>query len=179
MDRYSQIIVLCEDSQQARFAYHFLIHCGVHARRIRFNKSPLGKGAGEQFVRDHYPEQVRLYRSKCHHLNIGLVVILDADARSVEAHQNELEAALTAASLRRRGADERIGIFVPKRNIETWICYLEGMAVNEIDDYSNSAILEREWTRSVARLAATRGQPLPAEAPPSLHAACAELERVL
>ena len=179
MDRYSQIIVLCEDSRQARFAYHFLTHCGVNEHRIRFNKAPVGRGAAEQFVRESYPEQVRLYRSKCHHLNIGLVVMLDADATSVTARQNELEATLAAASLTGRKADEKIGIFVPKRNIETWICYLEGIPVNEIDDYSSCAASVKDWTISVARLAATRSQPLPADAPSSLQAACAELERVL
>ena len=179
MDRYSQIIVLCENSRHARFAYHFLIHCGVNAHRIRFNKSPMGRGAAEQFVRESYPEQVRLYCSKCHHLNIGLVVMLDADTTSVTARQNELEAALAAASLTQREPEEKIGIFVPKRNIETWICYLEGIPVNEIDDYSSCAALSKDWTKSVARLAANLSQPLPDDAPSSLLVACPELERVL
>ena len=43
---------------------------------------------------------------------------------------------LTERKLLPRQTDERIGIFIPRRNIETWIHYLQGESVNEIDEYA-------------------------------------------
>ena len=74
MSNYTRFIILCEDRQQEVFARHFLVSCDVHPRRIRINISPKGQGSGEQYVRQEYPREVKLYRSKSPYLAIGLAV---------------------------------------------------------------------------------------------------------
>ncbi len=179
MARYTQLVVLCEDRQQEVFARRFLVCCGIDPHRIYYKTSRQGRGSGEQYVREQYPVEVKAYRSKCHHLSIGLAVITDADTRTVARRQDELKRSLAAASLQDRESGERIGVFVPKRNIETWIRYLQGMSVNEEDDYSHFDRVGEDWKDAVESLAARRGDPLPPDAPPSLQAACGELDRIL
>jgi hypothetical protein len=104
--------------------------------------------------------------------------MIDADTRTVRQHLTELENQLTASGQSRRQSDERIGIFVPKRNIETWIHYLKGEAVNEEDEYPYLDN-ESDCAPYVKRLAENRSQPLPEDAPPSLKAACDELNRII
>jgi hypothetical protein len=137
--------------------------------------SPYGRGAAEAFVRKQYPNEVREYRRKRSRLNIGLVVFMDADNKSVADRLIELERDL---GREKRQPDERIGIFIPKRNIETWIRHLQGKSVDEQTEYPH---LDKEGDCKplVAQLARDRHTPLPEGAPPSLRAACAELERIL
>ncbi len=74
----------------------------------------------------------------------------------------------------RRQADERVAIFAPARNIETWLAYLAGKNVNETDRYPR-LIRERDCQDQTQRLyemcqqGAMEGTP-----PSSLVAACAE-----
>lgn len=178
MSRYTEIVVLCEDRQQEVFARHFLVNCGINRRRIRVKHSPTGRGSAEQHVRQRYPVEVREYRRRRNQLDIGLVVVIDADTRSVTDRLGELETELVKVSPPGRQPDERIGIFVPKRNIETWIHYLQGQSVNERDEYPR---LDRagDCKSSVADLARDRHTPLPENAPPSLQIACDELSRIM
>lgn len=177
MSDYTQVVILCEDQQQEVFARHFLVQCGIHPRRIRVQRPATGHGAAEHYVRTHYSNEVCAYR-RCHHLHIALVVMLEADVWSVEKRLHELESMLEAASLARRQPAERIGIFVPKRNIETWIYYLRGQGVDETTAYPHLTN-PSDCKPDVARLARDRQQSLPESAPPSLRAACAELARIL
>lgn len=179
MDRYSQIVILCEDRQQEVFARHFLVNCGINQSRIRVNICPAGGGAAEQFVRQQYPVEVREYRRRCNHLRIGLVVMIDADTKSVTGRANELEDELIRVSLPGRQPNERIGIFVPKQNIETWIHYLQGESVNEMEEYPKFRGSEGACKSLVVELAQNRHTPLPENAPPSLQTACDELQRIL
>jgi len=72
---------------------------------------------------------------------------------------------------------ERIAIFIPKRNVETWIHFLMGEDVNETDEYKKFSA-ESECASAVARLAAKSEYWLTADVPPSLRAACNELLRI-
>ena len=139
MGDYTQVVILCEDRQQEVFARHFLVTCGVDRHRIYVRVSPFGRGAAEQYVRDQYPAEVREYRARRNHLNIALAVMLDADIGNVVERLQELENSLSQMSLPQRQPDEKIGIFVPKRNIETWIHYLQGEPVNEVDECTKFA----------------------------------------
>lgn len=179
MPRYTQLIVLSEDRQQEVFARRFLERCGIERGRIYYRTCPRGKLAGEQYVRERYPFEVRGYRRKCHAMTIGLVVVTDADTRGVADRLNQLDDALENSGDERRKAHERIGLFVPKRNIETWLHYLHGKPVNEEDPYPRLAGREADCKPAVEALADRRHEPLPEHAPPSLKAACAELDRVL
>ncbi len=135
MNEYTKIVVLCEDRQQEVFARHFLVACGIEKRRIYPDISPKGTGSGEGYVRNEYPRHVISYRRIKNQMNAALVVLTDADQLEVEERLRALASVLTSQGLPDRSPDERIGIFVPKRHIETWIYYLMGEEVNEEDVY--------------------------------------------
>jgi len=119
--RKVRVTILCEDIQQQVFARYFLIGRGFHPRKIRLLPLPEGKGSGEKYVRENYPAQVKSYRSKPTDESVCLVVLIDADRMTVTDRLHQLDTALEEDSQPRRQEDERIAIFVPKRNIETWI----------------------------------------------------------
>jgi hypothetical protein len=56
--RRVQIVILCEDRQQEVFARYFLKKRGFTGL-FRANICPEGSQAGEQYVRTHYPEEVK------------------------------------------------------------------------------------------------------------------------
>ncbi|MEH2026452.1 hypothetical protein [Nostoc sp.] len=174
-----QIVILCEDLQQQVFASHFLKRRGfnIHPKNLTIRTSPKGKGAGEQFVRNHYAAEVKAYRRKNYRSGM-LVVLIDADNETVKATLKELDNALIENSQELRKPDEKIAIFVPKRNIETWIHYLQGETVDEETEYSKSNN-ESACKPSVENLVNQCYQGLEENAPPSLQAACEELQRLL
>jgi len=177
--RRVQIVILCEDRQQEVFARYFLKKRGFTGR-VRANICPEGSQAGEQYVRTHYPEEVKAYRQKRNQVSIGLVVLIDADTGTLDARLNELASVLDEDEQENRGSNEAIAIFVPKRNIETWIHYLQGETVNEEDAYAKFENNEAVCKTAVEDLAdRCYSQSLPENAPPSLQAACGELQRLL
>ncbi|QKQ76683.1 hypothetical protein [Nostoc sp. TCL240-02] len=174
--RRVQIVILCEDKQQEVFARHFLKKRGfILDRNLRIEICP--KGAGEQFVRKRYPTEVKAYRSKNYRLGM-LVVLIDADKKTVEERLKQLDDALIGDSQQIRQPDEAIAIFIPKINIETWIHYLQDEAVDEETEYSKLTN-ESACKPSVENLVNQCYQGLDENAPPSLQAACGELQRIL
>lgn len=178
MSDYTKIVILCEDRQQEVFARRFLEACGVNWRRIYTNVCPKGKQAGEQYVRENYPREVASYRQIAHRLTAGLVVLSDADIHTVADRYQQLDRTLEDNHLPRRQSGERIGVFIPKRNIETWIHHLMGQTVTEEDIYPHLR-RESECRPYAEELARNRHAPLPEGAPVSLHTACQELPRIL
>ena len=177
--RRVQIVILCEDRQQEVFARSFLKKRGFRGL-FTANICPAVSQSGEQYVRTHYPEEVKAYRQNRNRVAIGLVVLIDADTGTLEARLNELASALDKDEQEKRGSNEAIAIFVPKRYIETWIHYLQGETVNEEDDYAKFEKNEAICKRPVEDLAdRCYSQSLPENAPPSLQAACGELQRLL
>ncbi|MCF2149654.1 hypothetical protein IQ276_025125 [Desmonostoc muscorum LEGE 12446] len=174
--RRVQIVILCEDKQQEVFARHFLKKRGfILDKNLRITICP--KGAGEQFVRKRYPAEVKAYRSK-NYLSGMLVVLIDADKKTVEERLKQLDDALREDSQQIRQPQEAIAIFIPKRNIETWIHYLQGETVDEETEYSKFTN-ESACKPSVENLLNQCYQGLDENAPPSLQAACGELQRIL
>lgn len=177
--RTVQLVILCEDLQQEVFARHFFINHGFHPRKIRVQRSPKGQGSGEQYVRQRYPQEVKAYRSRSTYQSVCLAVVIDADTQPVVHRLSELDTALESASQQKRQSEERIALFVPKRNIETWIHYLKGTAVDEITAYPKLAregdckAEVRKLTQDICPVG------LPQDAPPSLHTACDELQRIM
>ena len=152
----------------------------IPRNRLRIVPRSAGAGSGEQFVRSEYARQVWAFRSRKYLKNICLVVVIDADTLEAQERFKQLDSELASISQPVRQSDERIAIFIPKRNIETWIHYLQGTAVNEDDRYRH---LEREsdCKEQVEALASKcRNRVLlPDKAPSSLKAACDELRRIL
>jgi hypothetical protein len=172
------VVILCEDLQQLVFARRFLIKIGGERVVPRVVALPSGKGSGEQYVRERYLQEVKAYRSKSSHLNICLVVLLDADLTTIADRFQQLETALEEASEEKRQDGEKIAIFIPKRNIETWIHYLQGESVDEETAYPKLA-REGDCKSAVEILVDRCKMGLEETAPPSLKMACQELQRIL
>jgi hypothetical protein len=169
-----QIIILCEDRQQEVFARHFLKQRGFTGI-FRSNICPSGSQSGEQYVRDRYPLEVKAYRQNRNRVSIGLVVLIDADNYSLKQRVNQLAETLD----KERQDNEAIAIFVPKRNIETWIHYLDGNSIDEEESYPK-LLKEGDCKPAVADLAEQcRSQSLPENIPETLKVACEEFQRLL
>lgn len=170
--RKVKVVLLCEDSQQESFARRFLVRAGWHPRALRVEKSPQGRGAGEKWVRDRFPEELESLRRR--HVLALLVAMVDADRATVEERLGAFDQACHRAGIRERGPDEPVALFVPRRNIETWLSYLSG---KDIDEESVYPKLDRarecaEHVRTLKAMcdAGTLRDP----SPPSLQVACVE-----
>jgi hypothetical protein len=169
VSKASQIIVLAEDQRHQRFVRHYLYRLGYEPHDIRFEPLPNGRGCGEQWVRDRYVKAVAAYQAR--HARTALVIVIDADTRSVQERRNQLPGD--------RSAQEAIAILIPKRHIETWVLYLNGEQVDENTDYHArpvddvikvAAITAWAWSRDAATA--------PAYCVESLRTAFPELRRI-
>ena len=180
VNREVRLVILCEDLQQEVFARTFFLRRGFERRKIRSKVNPKGKGSGEQWVRECYPLEVQAYRRK-NAENVCLAVITDADlTHTVQERLHQLDKVLETSGHEKRQPHERIAIFTPKRNIETWIHYLmTGVTEDEETEYPHFRGNEGRCKSYVEKLVeeiCPKG--LPEDAPPSLQAACQELQRI-
>jgi len=173
VSRRVQLVLLCEDRQHEAFARRFLNTMGWETRAMRVEKAPGGRGAGEQFVRERYPVELKAHRSRP--VTQALVVLIDGDSEGPVARLQRLDQACREAGLRERTSEERVAVFIPTWNIETWLAYLDGDRVGEEKpDYPRPA-RERDCQRHVDELVRMcRAGKLREPSPPSLEAACGE-----
>ena len=176
-DRIAELIILAEDLRQGNFARRYLQRAGH--RKLNVKIAPSGRGSGEQFVRENYPIEMEYYRQRSHHRRAGLVVVIDADVKSVNERQTELERALTEAGEAPRGATEVVALLIPRRNVETWILCLTRERVDEITDYSNRDL--NDFTKAAAETFyewSRANYTLPETCVPSLKQGLEEIRRV-
>ena len=131
-------------------------------------------GAGERFVRDQFPAYLDAVRKR----NGILVTMIDGDNHSIERRLRQLDDSCIERGVSPRESTDKLLVFVPVRNIETWLAYLDGETVNETDPYPKLN-RERECKRHVEALydmCETRR--LRSPAPPSLETACHEYHRL-
>jgi hypothetical protein len=126
-----QLILICENGEHERFARCAFLKLGFHRRELRFSLSPAGRGAAEQWVRKQYADEVRAYRRKVGHLQVGLVVLIDADRETVAQRERRLADELRHSRQQERQARERIVHWTPRRHIETWVAFLRDHTVDE------------------------------------------------
>lgn len=177
-----RVTILGEDNVQVSFARRVLDLLGFGPREVFLRPVPDGDGSGEQWVRTDYPNQVGLNRSKRSHQQCTLLVSIDADNRSIADRKNQLDQALTNAELAVRGKDEPIVIWVPGRNIESWLKHLAGEVVNEETNYKNRVKqlnLKQAAEGFVAEFRQWELSPGDFETLPSLLDAFAELKRIV
>jgi len=172
--RRVKIVLLCEDSQHEAFTRRFLKGMGWNTRELRVIKSPSAGGSAEQWVREKFPAELSVYRKRRNRAASALIAVIDADSKSVQDRINEFEGACNSMHIAFRTADEAVAIAVPKRNIETWICFLSGESVNETTVYPK---LKRERgckpaVDHLVELCKTTG--LSKDVPHSLVVACDE-----
>lgn len=191
-DDLPEVIILCEDIDQERFIREYLICCGLDDRKIKDFGNPKGKTIknNNALIVKHYPELIKSYRSR-NYRNIAVVVMIDADEDSLDDRMRSLNIALdeTAGNLNKdpRFSNEKIAIFVPARNIETWFHYINsdmsGQEYNEITDYKDKKMSTKErieLAKKSARILASEICPQGVDriSLPSLRYACRELQRL-
>ncbi|MBF0477137.1 MAG: hypothetical protein HQK59_15205 [Deltaproteobacteria bacterium] len=168
------LVLLCEDSQHEAFIRRFLKRMGWNTRELRVEKSPSAGGSAEQWVRQRFPIELKAYRRRRQQAASALIAIIDADLRSVHDRITEFEDECNSMGMPFRTNDEAVAIFVPKRNIETWIHYLNGEEVNE--DYTYPKLDKERGCRPAVNnlVGLCKSTGIEPEAPLSLSAACKE-----
>ena len=180
--RATLITLLCEDKRHEQFIRRFLIERGVSGRRIRSRIAPPGVGDAKNWVREHYPEEIRAYRERANAINNILIIITDVDHETVEKRREILNQACRDAGVDTLKGGDRIALALPKWAIETWILALVGENLDEAERIqpAHKQRAEREW-RTAARVLAEScalGKMSGPIIPPSLCIACEEYERV-
>jgi hypothetical protein len=127
------VIVVLEDTRHEMLVRRYLIKRGLGKNEMRIERSPSGEGSAENWVRKAFVKEVSVYRSR--HAKTKLIVVIDADTRTVQERLTQLNQALTDGAKPTVGDDEQIARLIPKRNVETWILCLNGQFVNEETDY--------------------------------------------
>jgi len=187
MSKASEIIVLCEDRLQDVFVRRFLKQgWGIKTRRIRMVPYPQtgSGGAGEKHVRDTYPNELRAYRDRAANARTILITVIDADARTVKEHQDELDMACGCVQppVGVRLPNEAIVHVIPKWHIETWLAYLADVSVSEDRQYKADygfKQCEKGCHVLIDRLAmACKNREQLANMPDSLNRTCMEFERI-
>jgi hypothetical protein len=188
-DDLPEVTILCEDIDQERFIREYLICRGLDDRKIKDFGNPKGKTIknNNALILKHYPELIQSYRSR-NYRNIAVVVMIDADEDSLDDRMRSLNIALdeTAGNLNKdpRLPNEKVAIFVPSRNIETWFYYImEGQECDETTDYKDKKMSAKErieLAKSAAQKLAREICPQGADriTLPSLRYACTELQRL-
>jgi hypothetical protein len=180
MSRASLVIALVEDQRQQRFVRDYLRRTG-YTREVRWEPLPAGsKGSAERWVRSKYAAVVQAFRGRSHRARTILIVAIDADMVAVEHRHQQFAEELAGAGQNPRSPNEAIAHLVPKRNIETWILSLGGLAVDEFEDHHSDGRIDAFLPTSAQTLFdRTRpGAALPVTCVDSLRAAVPELRRL-
>jgi hypothetical protein len=93
-----------------------------------------------------------LRRRQAKKTQTALIVVIDADAGTVEYRLGQLDESLRRSE--HRPVDpkkERIARLIPRRNIETWILCLNGEFVDEETDYTRT---RNDWNELIPPAAA-------------------------
>ena len=174
MSRNVRIVLLCEDAQHESFAKRLLVSMGWRLRDFRVERSPSGRGSAEQYVRERFPDELQGVRSKGGE-RAYLVVMIDGDDKGVAGRRGSLAAACAERQIAPAGDADQVLVCVPTWNIETWLAYLDGEAVEESKrDYPRLA-RPRECAPHVQALADMCSQnTLRQPCPSSLEDACVQ-----
>jgi hypothetical protein len=141
------VVILAEDTRHARFVRAYLRSRHPRLRQRDIFDTPManGKCSGEQWVREHYAEQILAHlirRTK--KPNEGrpekwLIVVIDADKWTVQDRLNELQERITGSEDERvrkcKVERDNVARLIPKWSIETWIINLNGEIVDEHTKY--------------------------------------------
>jgi hypothetical protein len=159
------VIVLVEGKRDERFVLSYLRKLGLTERDWNVKKT--ASGAGEQWVREQFPSEVKAFRNRQAKAKTKLLVMIDADTRTVQQRLGSLDQALRQAKVDPvDDPREAIARLIPKRNIETWILCENGVTVEEVTDYKYDrqdwdqlirvgADVLYDWTRPNATLPAS------------------------
>ena len=173
--RRVQYVLVCEDVQHETFARRFLKETKLvtDPHQLRIERSSSGLGAADRFVQETYVTELDAGRRT--HVARTLLLLTDGDAVGVKGRLRRLDEACERQGVEARSPADRVAIFIPTWNIETWLAYLEDESVDESrKDYPRLA-RPGDCGRHVRVLVemCQRGTLRP-PAPESLRAACKE-----
>jgi hypothetical protein len=179
-----RVVLLVEDEALECFVRRVLLDLSFQTRDIRVKRSPKGRGSGKDWVTKNYPDEVRAHRAKASYQeNIGIVVGIDADEETVQERGRALDAVLERSGLEKRRSEEKFCLIIPKWNIESWLVYLGGEAIDEDkDDYKNHPSIRNVDYPTMAdafveRYRSWRQGSVDQTTPPSMIAAFEEIKR--
>ena len=190
----TKVTILCEDNTHERFIRQYLICRGFVDRDISPFPNLKGRKVNNNndYVVKNYKKIVTSYRSRKNNQDLAVIVMIDADDKSIYERIKRFHKALDPEkgelNQDTRFPKEKIAIFIPARNIETWFYYinLEQECDEETDykklEYSRLSMQQRV---SLAKISAKKlaeeicQSGLKDDAPMALHKACEELKRLL
>lgn len=146
MSKPSLVIVLLEDGRQKMLMYRYLSKCGYKGYKVRIEQAPSGQGSAESWIRRRFVKETCSYRNRQARAGTALIVVIDADAHTVQDRVNQLDDALRKSGNEVINQGEKVARLVPKRNIETWILCLNGHEVREETDYKGT---RNDWNELV------------------------------
>jgi hypothetical protein len=178
MARRVQVVALFEDR-----AHEFLLRSLL--RRLGFSPHDVDYQRCEDCnrVERRFVDEVRSLRSKNYQHNIGILVMIDADAYGHAGRKRRLDGLLREAGLAERRATDRIAYVVPALEGENWyvhFCCPESRPIDETRDYKPSPewrALRDDIGGAAGRLAAAWFPSLEDE-PAAIRDARVELQRV-
>ena len=171
-----QVVILCEDRQTDAFARAYLKCRGYTDYQIRTRMSPSAQGSAHTYVLNSYPQELEGRRHDP--VNRALAVFIDEDGKGAASLLRQLDKACGSQQVAPRDKDDRVGVFTPARNIETWLAYLSGQQVDETADYKKSGGLVASRKPASRLHGLCRAGTLPEDAPPQLRQACVEFSRL-
>jgi len=157
MSNPSLVIVLLEDERHQRFVFRYLRRIGLEPHAMRFVR-PLS-GSGEQWVREQFPIEVAVFRRRNARVETKLIVVIDADNLTVQARLAQLDQKLREKDIDPIRTAEQVARIIPKRNIETWILWLNAVEVDEETDFKRSRNDWAELIRSAGEVLYTLSRP--------------------
>lgn len=133
LDKRYSYQIRCEDKQTQCFLRYFLDHQGVDIKR-RVIFLPLAPNTcAESYVRKSFPDDLKKYRALRKNKKTCLIVVIDADQHTCQVRENQIQKDLLNHNLRIE-KDDFLLLWIPKRNIESWIkYYLDGSSDEKKD----------------------------------------------
>jgi hypothetical protein len=131
-----RVQIIVEDETLERLVREVLRLSGFNRHELRVTPYPVGRGSAKAWVNRQYPLEVSRLRSRSYQ-NLAVVVGTDADEMSVQQRAAELADMLVHAKCGPRDASERIVLWIPKWNIETWLLYFAGDVRDEGANYKS------------------------------------------
>ena len=157
MVRPSRVAVLAEDRRQQQLIRRYLRLIGLEQHALRFLLP--SAGSGEQWVREQFPTEIHAYRRRSASVETKLIVVIDADNLTVQARLAQLDQKLREKDIDPIRTAEQVARIIPKRNIETWILWLNAVEVDEETDFKRSRNDWAELIRSAGEVLYTLSRP--------------------
>lgn len=173
-----RFIILCEGMRDYYFAKAFLKSAlGKSKVECYRSQTVTGAGSGEQRVREAFSKELAARRRRPRTEHLWLVVVTDGDRFSPDQRRNQLEKEVEDQNLARPGTDEKVVVFVPCRNLESWFKWIETGKIDEATNYKNRFPNARPT--QYAKQLSNKCQVLTTDdSPPSLQDACEQWRRL-